>query len=118
MSRQVIIRAWAVEDLRSGFGYIGQNNIEKALQFLQSAEQTFSDLAEMPGVGKRRQVKNPAMAGLRQWPVNNFPLYLVFYVATEDELIVVRVLHGSRDIDSILEEDDATNDANDAQEDV
>ena len=86
MSREIIIKPSAEYDIKNGFGYIGQDSIEAALRFLAAAKQTFDEIADMPGMGKRRETKNPKMAGLRQLPIRGFEKYLVFYQVTEDEI--------------------------------
>ena len=106
MSREIIIKPSAEYDLKNGFGWIGQDSIEAALNFLAAAKQTFDEIAEMPGMGKRRETKNPKMVGLRQMPVRGFEKYLVFYQVTEEAVQIVRVIHGYRDIDALLNEDE------------
>ncbi len=39
---------------------------------------------------------------LRKWPVQGFPNILIFYRVDGNCLDVVRVLHGSRDVESIF----------------
>jgi toxin ParE1/3/4 len=38
------------------------------------------------------------------WRVRGFERYLIFYRPTDDGIDVVRVLHGSRDIESLFED--------------
>ena len=40
--------------------------------------------------------------GLRMWRVPKFPNHLIFYQATEHQLIIRRVLHGSQNIEQIF----------------
>jgi toxin ParE1/3/4 len=40
--------------------------------------------------------------GLRSWPIARYP-YLVFYREGEQRIEVLRVLHGRRDIASLLD---------------
>ena len=44
----------------------------------------------------------PNYPGLRMWHVPKFPKYLIFYQATDIELIIRRVLHGAQDIARIF----------------
>lgn len=39
---------------------------------------------------------------LRIWPVKRFEAYLLFYLADDDSVELVRLLHGSRDIDGLF----------------
>lgn len=57
----------------------------------------------MPGIGSLREITNPAMTGVRSWPIRGFSGYLIFYRPTSDGIEVIRVLHGARDLDTILE---------------
>lgn len=44
MSRKIIIKPHATQDMRSIFGYIGQDSVEAALRFLDAVSQTIGDL--------------------------------------------------------------------------
>ena len=57
----------------------------------------------MPGVGAPRHLQNPKLEGLRSWPVYGFPAQRVYYLHDKNQLRIVRVLHGKRDIRSLLE---------------
>jgi toxin ParE1/3/4 len=56
-----------------------------------------------PRAGSPQRLHNPALAGLRTWAVKGFDQFRIYYVASEDTLKVVRVLHSKRDISTILE---------------
>ena len=60
-------------------------------------------LVATPGAGPPRLTSNPLLSGLRSWPVKSFDEFRVYYLLRSELLIVVRVLHGKRDIDGILE---------------
>jgi len=36
------------------------------------------------------------------WPVNGFRRQLIFYISTNETIEIVRLLHGARDVDSLL----------------
>jgi toxin ParE1/3/4 len=57
----------------------------------------------MPGAGPPRLTSNPRLSGLWSWLVKGFDEFHVYYLVRPELLIVVRVLHGKRDIDAILE---------------
>ena len=104
---RLIVRPRATEDLSEQFLYYAQEaSKETALRFLEAAEATFEDLRQMPGSGVRRAVGNPALGEVRQWRVKGFESILIFYQVTEDALYVLRVLHGARNINHILLEED------------
>jgi toxin ParE1/3/4 len=72
---------------------------------LQAVEKTFDRLSEMPLIGSPREIRNPAIEGLRIRPVQGFPDHLIFYIPREDAVEVIRVLHGSQAWLQILEAD-------------
>ena len=102
MSPAVHRRPGARRDLLEAFVHIGRNSVPAARRFLEAAEQTFQRLAGMPGIGTRYDPDTPALSELRYFPVAKFPKYLVFYRPTPDGIEIVRVLHGARDLATIL----------------
>jgi toxin ParE1/3/4 len=64
----------------------------------------------MPGTGTPKPLKNPALAGLRVWPVEGFEDMRIFYLVQGESLKVIRILHGKRDVNRILEGETATED--------
>jgi toxin ParE1/3/4 len=102
--RTLTKRAQAERDLEDCFVFIGEQDLDAAVRFLEAAEETFERLARMPYVGAEYQTINPALFGLRRWPVKGFEKYLIFYLTFEDAVDIVRVLHAARDLERILEE--------------
>ena len=52
----------------------------------------------MPGIGAPREYRNPTLARLRMWPLPAYPNVLVFYEPLDDEIRIIRILSGSRDV--------------------
>ena len=71
-------------------------------RFLDAARQTFQDIAQMPGLGSPYESLRTELAGLRIRPVVGFERYLVFYRSAGASVEIIRVLHGSQDIDRAL----------------
>jgi toxin ParE1/3/4 len=92
-------------DLLQHYVYLARQNVEVAKRFLTSAQDAAKTLARFPGMGAARPVKNPALAGLRMWPIKRFENYLILYLPTSIGIDIVRVLHGARDIDTIFDSD-------------
>lgn len=104
------VRPAADADLDDQAAYLAREaGIEVALRFYDAAAKTFESITRMPGIGERRESVNPQLAGLRVWRVEGFENHLVFYrPAAPDEagIDIVRVLHGARDITSVIDADD------------
>ncbi len=100
----ILRRAEALQDLEDISDYLASRSPALAVRFLNAAEQTFSDLEAMPGLGAICPLHNPRMQGVRQWRIRGFNKYVVIYRPITDGVEILRVLHGSRDLSNILEE--------------
>jgi toxin ParE1/3/4 len=61
-------------------------------------------LIDTPGIGQHWNSPDSRLAGLRHVPVTPYRNYLIFFRATEDAVEVFRVVHGARELESIVEE--------------
>jgi toxin ParE1/3/4 len=75
-----------------------------ALRFSAAVVAAFEALSARPRAGRPRKTDNPALAGLRTWPVKGFPEARVYYLLQTDLLVIVRVLHSKRNTDAILDD--------------
>jgi len=57
-------------------------------------------LAEQPAMGR---VREELLHGLRSFPVGR---YVIFYLTVPNGIDIVRVLHGSRDVNAIFHPED------------
>ena len=108
---QVTRRPSAIRDLVEQALYLEeQAGLEVAERFLEAAEDAFTDLAHMPGMGRRRELPSPQFADVRQWAIRGFENYLVFYrpiTGSAGGVEVLRVLHGARDIERVFDEEES-----------
>ena len=79
-----------------------QASLEMALRFYDAASSTFGKIAGTPGMGEPWPSADPRLAGLRVWRIRGFEKHLIFYRHAADAIEIVRVLHGARDIESVL----------------
>jgi len=78
-----------------------------ALRFLSCVEETFAFLYQNPQAGSPREFGNPLLKGLRSWPVHDFEDIRVYYLQPDERTLrIIRVLHGKRDVASILRKDE------------
>lgn len=95
----------ADRDLDDQADYLAEEaSLETALRFYDACHATFEKIAGMPGIGERRESPDPRLAGLRVWRVAGFETHLIFYQPAVDGIVIVRVLHGARDIERIFAE--------------
>ncbi len=94
----------ADRDLDDQAAYLATHaSLETALRFYDAASSTFGKLSSTPNIGERWSSTNPRLAGLRVWRIEGFEKHLIFYRPQPDGIDVVRVIHESRDIESVLE---------------
>jgi toxin ParE1/3/4 len=108
----VFIRTAAREDiLRQYFYYmIEKDAVRAAERFLDAVQSATEMLCRMPRAGAPKILGNPLLSGLRSWPIKGFPAMRIYYLHSGDDLRIVRVLHGKRDIDPLFEEETADED--------
>lgn len=92
----------AKQDLAEIAEYYGGESLDLELRFIEAAEEAFTKLAPMPEQGAKREYFHPKLKSLRMWPIPDFPKILIFYRPESDGIEVVRVLHSSRDIDTLF----------------
>ncbi len=101
------IRPLAREDILRQYEYylLEVESELVAVRFLTAVQSAIAQVCRQPGTGSPKALRNLKLAGLRSWPVRGFPNMRVYYLLSNDVLRVVRVLHGKRDIELILEEE-------------
>jgi plasmid stabilization system protein ParE len=102
MSRFVLTLA-AREDLVEIFEYISKDNPGAALRVRKEFRSTMQKLAQMPEIGHVRP--DLASEPFRFWSVYS---YLIIYRSEARPIQILRVLHGARDVRSILEDEGAS----------
>lgn len=104
MSRKaVVLRGAASEDIRSAIAYYREEaSDDVALRLVERLEQTLTEVSEQPALGSPRFAHDVEIPGLRSRLVADFP-YAVFYIETDTNVQVWRVLHTRQDLGSLLD---------------
>jgi len=86
----------AAQDIREIWAYIAADSIKAARRLRLQIFDACQRIADNPGIGHRRQdlTEKPVLF----WPEGS---YLIIYAARKP-VEIVRVLHGARDIPSLL----------------
>jgi toxin ParE1/3/4 len=101
MTRRVVRSPESEQDLAEIADYLARNSARAALRFLEAAEATITRLTDMPGLGSVFESDHSRLANLQVSLVKGFPAYLIFYRYTDDEVQIVRVVHGARDLENL-----------------
>ena len=100
------IQPLAYADLESHVDYLTDHEgLELAERFILAVYATRSRRA--PRIRRSERPTSsppPALSGLRLWPVPGFERWLVFYIPAETTVQIVRVLHGARDLPTLLDQ--------------
>ena len=96
MSR-VTRRPHAEADILEIWGYIAEDSVVAADRWVDKLDEKFALWATQPMMGRVRDELSPGIRSLA------FGRYVVFFQPLPDGIDVVRVLHGSRDIDASFE---------------
>ena len=105
VTKKLVIMPRARAELYDQAEYISVDNEDLSRRFLAAADAAFAELLATPGLGRVREFHGARLHGLRSWRIRGFENWLVFYRVTEEAIEVVRVLHGARDVDALLDED-------------
>lgn len=104
MSARYVVLPKADRDLDEIADYlITHADLEVGIRFLIAAQETFALLASQPEMGWKPKVSNLALASLRVFRVADFEKVLVFYRPGRARIEIVRILHGSQDLESVFE---------------
>jgi len=94
------IRPKALVDLAEIWAFIAQDSPKHADVLATRVDRLFRTLAKQPLMGRAWPELLP---NLRSIPIGN---YVIFYIPRDRGIDVIRVLHGSRDLDSMFDSED------------
>lgn len=96
MSR-VLRRPQAESDILEIWDYIAEDSMDEADRWVDRLDEKLSLWATQPTLGRVREELAPRVRSLA------FGRYVVFFESLPDGIDVLRVLHGSRDLDAGFE---------------
>jgi toxin ParE1/3/4 len=97
ISKPVIRRAAADEDIGEAVDYYAAESVSAADQFIGELKRSVDLVGKTPCIGSPRYSHELNIAGLRFQKLGKFP-YLMFYIEREEYIDVLRVLHEHRDM--------------------
>ena len=90
MSRRIVLRSAAEADIHAAAAWLEERSPGAAARFWRAVDETQRRLQENPLQYQR------VIGEARRAPLRRFR-YGLFYFVTEDEIVVVACMHGSRD---------------------
>lgn len=89
---QILSTDEAIQDLDDIWDYIAKDNLTAADNLIDQIQRRFSMLAEFPLMGEIQPLL--ADGTYRRFVDGN---YVIYYRPQKDAILIVRILHGSRD---------------------
>jgi toxin ParE1/3/4 len=93
---RVVRRPLFLDDLTEAYAYLAERSPKAALGFLDEVELLIELLARFPEIGRAREELKP---GIRSFRVRRFR-HLLFYRLAGKDLVLLRILHGARRVQS------------------
>jgi len=101
--RHIFLTDAAVSDiLEQAAWYEEQSGLKLARRWEQAITSALLRIAATPTAGAPCAFKASELTGVRRVPVPRFPKHLVFYRVRNQELIILRIVHGARDLESLF----------------
>jgi toxin ParE1/3/4 len=95
MSRSTISQT-ASKDLTEIIDYFATLNIEAGERFIKEFEKKCKNIINFPNMGRSYEDINPSLRGI---PVDG---HIIFYKLIDEEITIVRVVSGKRDLKSLF----------------
>jgi toxin ParE1/3/4 len=99
--RRVIRTPAAGQDYRDILEYLADHSEQAAERFAEEVADRIRLLSTQPRIGRPRDDLAP---GVRSIVIGQ---YILFYRASDSEVVVLRILHGSRDIPRVFGDPDS-----------
>ena len=101
--KTVVFNPVALDDLDEITGYIAADNPIAADDVREAVFDTAEILGTHADLGVRPRFSARRFAGIRFLPTAPYPNYLVFYRELPDQVEILRVLHGARNLPRLFE---------------
>jgi toxin ParE1/3/4 len=103
VSSSYVIRPKADRDLDDQAYYLAtEAGAELGHRFLLAAHETFALLATQPRMGWHPRLQHPELSSLRVFRIAGFAKILVLYRPHPNGVEILRVVHGSRNVQALL----------------
>jgi toxin ParE1/3/4 len=100
--RLVFSDASIADILKQAEWYAAQAGQPLAQRWQKSVVAAISRLLTRPAAGALCRFRSPALRDVRRATISGFPKHLLFYRFDDDEVFVLRVVHGARDLERLF----------------
>ena len=90
---RIVLADKARRDVLQVYSYLAERNPQAAINFIDTVDPKLKTIVHFPFIGRER---SSLAVGLRSLVVGR---HVIFYLVQSDQILVVRVIDGRRDID-------------------
>jgi toxin ParE1/3/4 len=101
--KAVAFNPLAITDFEEIISTISQDNPDAAANVRSAIFETAESLGAHPGLGIHPRFSSTRLTGIRFIPASDYPNYLLFYREGTEEVEILRILHGARNLPSLFE---------------
>jgi toxin ParE1/3/4 len=103
---RIVLSEMAVSDiLEQADWYEAQAESKLAARWEKAVTSVLLRISQRPAAGKLCKFQSDELVGTRRTPVSGFSKHLIFYQVHEKEILILRVVHGARDLESLFSGD-------------
>jgi len=101
--RRLVFGAAAIADiLEQADWYAAQSGRALAARWEKAVTAAVLRMVSRPAAGAPCAFESPELQGVRRTTISGFPKHLLFYRLDEEEIFILRVVHGARDLERLL----------------
>jgi toxin ParE1/3/4 len=100
--RLVFSDASIADILEQAEWYSAQTGRPLAQRWQKAVVTAISRILSRPATGAPCKFRSPALRDVRRARISGFPKHLLFYRFDDDEVFVLRVVHGARDLERLF----------------
>src|SRR4051794_8725423 len=104
MSREIRRTTQAQDDIVRIYFSIHEKSPKGAENVFDAIERSIKNLADIPGVGRYWNSRDPRLDGLRVTTVVPYRNYLIFFRSTPRAIEVFRIVHGARQLQPLVDD--------------
>jgi toxin ParE1/3/4 len=82
--------------------YQEKSDLKLAERWSEAVTSAVLRILKNPRSGVPCRFSPTELRGIRRVPISGFPKHLVFYSVVDNDVLILRVLHGARDLESLF----------------
>ena len=101
--RRLVFSDAAIADiLEQSDWYTDRSGARLAQRWQKAVTAAVTFVVRRPSAGAPCIFRSPALLGVRRTAISGFPKHLLFYRVDHEEVFILRVVHGARDLERLF----------------